>query len=297
MATAQAAYVDWGSSALRIWLVDAGGRILAQRRAPQGIGQLGGRAPLEVLDACIGGMVPADVPLLAAGMAGSRSGWREAPYATCPATLADWAGTALAAPGRAGALVLGGVAQETPRHDVMRGEELLVFGAARLLGIDSFRACLPGTHGKWVRYQAGAIREFATAMTGELYALLRSHGLLAAVCADGSVQVNAQAFAHGLDAGATTPLASALFGVRAKVLLGALEAADAADYLSGVLIGHEVHAFARANDDAPLLLMADEPLVDRYTTALARMGQEAQRVDAEAATLAGFAALREQLGR
>ena len=39
--------------------------------------------------------------------------------------------------------------------------------------------CQPGTHCKWAWMTAGEVARFATAMTGELFALLRGQGLLA----------------------------------------------------------------------------------------------------------------------
>lgn len=37
---------------------------------------------------------------------------------------------------------------------------------------------MPGTHCKWVQVQNGVVRQFATAMTGELHHLLLNHSLL-----------------------------------------------------------------------------------------------------------------------
>ena len=71
--------------------------------------------------------------------------------------------------------------------DVMRGEETQVLGLLPALpGAGPHTVCLPGTHSKWVRLQGGAIQEFATFMTGELFALLSQHGTLAAASTNGS---------------------------------------------------------------------------------------------------------------
>ena len=60
-------------------------------------------------------------------------------------------------------------------YDVMRGEETQLLGAAT-----DARGCyvMPGTHCKWVQVQNGVVRQFATAMTGELHHLLLNHSLL-----------------------------------------------------------------------------------------------------------------------
>jgi 2-dehydro-3-deoxygalactonokinase len=69
------------------------------------------------------------MPLLLAGMIGSNRGWIEAPYVSCPATLPDVAERLVwAEPSRA-AIVPGVSLIENGRADVMRGEEVQVFGA------------------------------------------------------------------------------------------------------------------------------------------------------------------------
>ena len=63
----------------------------------------------------------------------------------------------------------------------MRGEEVQLLGAVAA-GLAPADALLvqPGTHCKWVEMAGGKVADFTTAMTGELFGLLRKHGLLAA---------------------------------------------------------------------------------------------------------------------
>jgi 2-dehydro-3-deoxygalactonokinase len=63
----------------------------------------------------------------------------------------------------------------------MRGEEVQFLGAVEA-GLVPGDALLvqPGTHCKWAEMAGGRVAGFTTAMTGELFALLRTHGLLAA---------------------------------------------------------------------------------------------------------------------
>jgi 2-dehydro-3-deoxygalactonokinase len=67
-----------------------------------------------------------------------------------------------------------------PRGDVMRGEEVQLLGAvsAGLAPADAL-LCQPGTHCKWARMRDGAVAAFSTSMTGEMFALLKQHSLLA----------------------------------------------------------------------------------------------------------------------
>ena len=74
-----------------------------------------------------------DLPVLAAGMIGSRQGWLEAPYVPCPAGLPELAAGLVAVQaegGRAVRLVPGvirpGATDGFP--DVMRGEETQILG-------------------------------------------------------------------------------------------------------------------------------------------------------------------------
>ena len=65
--------------------------------------------------------------------------------------------------------------------DLLRGEETQILGALNLedrLRQGRWVLCLPGTHTKWVVVEDGRVREFFTAPTGELFALLRDRSVL-----------------------------------------------------------------------------------------------------------------------
>src|SRR3546814_20012545 len=62
----------------------------------------------------------------------------------------------------------------------MRGEEgQLLCAVAGLIVPPEALLAQPGTHCKWATMADGRIAGFTTAMTGELFALLRGHSLLA----------------------------------------------------------------------------------------------------------------------
>src|SRR6185295_6783185 len=77
--------VDWGTSRLRAWLVDADARLLAETESEKGIGSIEGDHE-AIFDSAVAGW-PA-VPAIMAGMIGSRQGWCEAAYVPCPTTPA-----------------------------------------------------------------------------------------------------------------------------------------------------------------------------------------------------------------
>jgi 2-dehydro-3-deoxygalactonokinase len=236
-----------------------------------------------------------DLPVIAAGMVGSTRGWREAPYVAAPADAAILAGAALTIADERCTIVPGVSLTTGTRADVMRGEEVQVFGAvaAGLAPADAL-FCQPGTHNKWIRTEGGRITTFATAMTGELFALLRGHGILAGML-DGPV-TDGEAFRNGLARGAgATDLTVALFEVRAGVLLGRRAPDQAAAFASGILIGADVGAQLTAGSgaDGTVHLLADGGLADLYTAAITAQGGRAVRVDSHAAFLAGIHHIRE----
>jgi len=80
------------------------------------------------------------------------------------------------------------------------------------------------------------------------------------------------AFVAGLDeARGGAPLSNALFGVRARVVTGAMPATQARSFVSGLLIGAEfVAALAGAGVD--LVCIGSATLRDRYTRAARHFG-------------------------
>ena len=62
--------------------------------------------------------------------------------------------------------------------DVMRGEEVQIFGALSIAAKPAARVLLPGTHSKHAAVNNGSVSGFVTHMTGEVFALLRDHSIL-----------------------------------------------------------------------------------------------------------------------
>ncbi len=237
-----------------------------------------------VLRDLIGGWTDGTVPILLGGMIGSRQGWHEAPYLTCPAAPSSLAARALRFDtGLGTGWIVPGVSctDASGGHDVMRGEEMQLLGAGVLDGT----VVLPGTHSKWVRMEDGAIRRFRTFMTGELFALLCTHSLLGRLMEDG--QGDPGAFDRGVDRAFADPaLTALLFSVRTEGLFGLIEPHGLADYLSGLLIGAEL---AAADHAASTTIIGEGALVERYVRAMARAGfAPAQVVAGDEAAAAGL---------
>jgi 2-dehydro-3-deoxygalactonokinase len=274
--------LDWGLSSFRAFRLDAAGTIVAQRSAPAGVLTIADGAFEATLSAQLGDWLD-DAhdagPIVAAGMIGSRQGWVEAPYVPCPAGVADLASHltrhALA---RAGAIwfVPGVRWSDAQAIDVMRGEETQIVGALAARGIGDALLCLPGTHSKWAIASGGRITRFRTYMTGELFALLRRHSILARLMPEDVVQDHddAAAFSAGI-ARAAEPggLLHHLFSARTAGLFDRIAAPALASYLSGLVIGDEIaSALATAPRDLTLLLVGAPALCARYESALAQRG-------------------------
>ena len=264
--------LDWGTTSLRAYWLDAGGDIRQTRTRPWGVRQL----PEGGFDAALTDITRdwPTLPRLACGMVGSRQGWLEVPYVDLPAdvtALQDGMRCVRANDGMDVHLVPGLRNPQGP--DVMRGEETQLFGALAMQPALAARSnwILPGTHSKWASVCDGAVVDFSTLMTGELFALLRQHSILG--IGTGDAIADDDAFVRGViaarDSGATGGL-SRLFSARALVLDGAMTTATVPESLSGLLIGEEFRsrlASAHFQPDAPLRLIGDDALCARYRLA------------------------------
>lgn len=272
--------VDWGGSSLRAYRLDAGGRIIEHRRSNDGALASHGRFS-QVLGGLIEGWSEGLVVL--SGMIGARGGWIEMPYIDCPAGIG-----ALAAgmrrldadaplAGHALWCVPGMADRGREAVDVMRGEETQIAGLLDTLGPGTHHLCLPGTHSKWVTIRDGRVVRIHTALTGELYGLLRRHSLVGALMDGGDNDAfEPSAFDAGLARSAHAGgLLHHLFGVRAAGLAG-LYGDGLASYLSGLLVGHELRGGLAVDRAHPGLVhvVGSERLIEVYTRALAALGFE-----------------------
>jgi len=246
--------LDWGTSSLRGFLMGPGGAILQTRGLPYGIQKL----PQPGLDGFEQAFreissewlaASPGLPVVASGMVGSAQGWKEMAYIACPADVQALAEKAGLVESRDGVRVLiaPGVLFDPPdaAPDVIRGEEIQIAGALALHHDLWEKSCMvmPGTHSKWVRVEKGRIVEFSTYMTGELYAILCQHSILGRLMPPADGAMSEEAFIRGLKVaanGGPSDLPHQLFSTRTLGLTRKLPAAALRDYLSGLLIGHEM---------------------------------------------------------
>jgi 2-dehydro-3-deoxygalactonokinase len=296
--------VDWGTSRLRAVLVDANGREIAEAESGDGIGSLQAGAHEAAFERLVAGWPP--VPAIVAGMAGSRQGWREAAYVSCPATPAALAAGLLrfeTSSGRPVAIIPGVVIASTIRDgDVIRGEETQIVGL--LDRAPGFRGVviLPGTHSKWARIETSAIADFQTFLTGELFDLLARQSFLRhSVADDGRDLSESPGFTLAVQrtAEAGLPFLSAIFSVRVRQLLNNVDRTDNLAYLSGLVIGGEIAA-GRASGHLELgmepKIIGTRSLARAYRKAFEVLGYKTGTLDGKDMVVAGLVHLARKTG-
>lgn len=291
---------DWGTSRLRLFLCDAAGGVLAREDGP-GVAEAGAQA--ADIFAQQTAAWDASLPAILCGMVGSTIGWREAAYLSCPVAADGIAQGTLRFDnsGRRIVIVPGlSCTNAAGLFDVMRGEETQILGALRLqpeLAGGRHLLCLPGTHAKWALVEDGKVIRFQTGLSGELFALVSAHSVLARGA--GAVNGDHPAFAEGLaTARAQTQagLLHLLFSTRSRQLAGEIPKEEAASYLSGLIIGEDVAAALRlfAPDGAVTLICTPE-LASLYGQALAAHGIASSTVTGDEAALSGLAFIHHNL--
>ncbi|PTQ73650.1 2-dehydro-3-deoxygalactonokinase [Pseudomonas sp. GV071] len=320
---AQLIALDWGTTSLRAYRLAADATVLQERTLHAGIMQLPKAARVLAgalcsdgfelaFDEACGDWLDAEphLPVIACGMVGSAQGWREATYCDTPANVTRLGHSLVTVHSVRGVdiHIVPGVIQRSRLPNVMRGEETQVLGALAHLPEQmdgSLLIGLPGSHSKWVEVADRCIVHFDTFMTGELFAVLCEHSILGRT-QQRSAHFDTEAFDRGVQValsreGQIGPL-STLFSARTLGLTGMLTATAQPDYLSGLLIGHELQALAatlrQRHGEQPLpavLLIGNYPLCQRYSRALAACGFAVVSV-AEQATERGLWYLAEAAG-
>lgn len=276
--------VDWGSTHLRAYRLDAAGNVIAHQRNDHGVLACNGdfaavlAAVLEPWD---------DTGVMLSGMIGSRGGWHEQPYVDCPVGIDGISAsvTRVDAPGFPARRLwfVPGVADHAAHGapDVMRGEETQVCALLGLLNHGTHVLCLPGTHSKWITVRDGRIASIATAMTGETYAVLRQHSVLAKLMDKDDSRFDTHAFDAGVQRSADPGgLLHHLFGVRTLGLFDRWPRVALPSYLSGLLVGHEVRAsgvFSSTPRPAQVHLIGNDRLLTAYARTLVALGMGVQR--------------------
>ncbi|MFC0400494.1 2-dehydro-3-deoxygalactonokinase [Paraburkholderia rhizosphaerae] len=297
--------LDWGTTALRAYLFDAAGQLLETRASTAGIMNLPRAASEGGFDAAFDAVCGSwlddapHLPVIAAGMVGSAQGWKEAPYVETPASAdAIVRGIVQVQTTRGIALnIVPGVLERGELPNVMRGEETQIFGALAAGGTGDAGSAvnpsaatgvqqsaligLPGTHAKWVVVRGARIERFYTFMTGEVFAALSEHTILGRTMTTPD-RPDTAAFLRGISVARNHGHAGVLatiFSTRTLGLTAQLTREEQPDYLSGLLIGHELNGLEAVLErqqatlaGRTLRLIGNEALCERYRLALTQFG-------------------------
>jgi 2-dehydro-3-deoxygalactonokinase len=290
---------DWGTTHCRLFLCQGDGSVLDSVTGP---GAADSRGRFETI--FDGLQSPwrqryGALPTILCGMVGSSIGWVQAPYVACPALPTQIAAACVSPPDDSISIVPGlSCRNRFGAPDFLRGEETQIMGALskdaalcrghRLL-------CLPGTHTKWVLLEDGAISEFLTAPTGEVFALLQEHSVLVRDAPQAATAPGGESFEQGLAEFNRFPQAQLLhrlFECRARRLSGELTPQAAAAFLSGLLIASDVagalQALPHAVAGRSVQLIGSPQLNTLYASALERHGYASAQVEGAAASIAGL---------
>lgn len=279
--------VDWGTSNFRAYLFTADGAIAEEHQAAAGILSVSDNAFEAVLEREIGRWMTPRCAVFLSGMITSRNGWLETPYVETPADLPGLAAGAREITSARGAKLrfLPGVAARHPLPDVMRGEEIQIFGS--IAPVETVTIILPGTHSKWVRVENGSIVAFRTFLTGELFALLKTHSIIGRLIPSQPSPFDAEAFLAGVRQAASNDSSGLLhdiFTARSGALLGNFGPEAVADRLSGLVIGNELREGLALGWAGEVIRLVGEPaLCARYREALSALGQASEPGPAHAA--------------
>ena len=293
--------VDWGTSNVRAWGIDANGAVAFATGSDRGMGRIGRADFPSVLDELVSTLVPGKAEIVICGMAGARQGWLEAPYLGTPASLLELGRHAVVPTGaeaRFSPRILPGICQRTPGHeDVMRGEETQLLGLGTLWPGFSGVVCMPGTHSKWATLDEGRVTRFETAMTGELYELFAEHSVLRhSLSGERAGPATEDGVTEGLATGLARPeiLTALAFRSRAASLLADKGPDWCSGYLSGLLIGAEVAGHRSWLTGGAVPLIGSARLNRLYGAALKNLGVASFAIDAAEATIAGLKEARAQ---
>ena len=291
--------VDWGTSSLRGALINNEGVVLEKRAFPQGIMQIAHGQFQHVFEQRFGDWMASDTLCLISGMAGSRQGWREAPYCPCPSGFEDIAQHLQWIEKDRIGIVPGLSTWNDDTPDVMRGEEIQIFGALASQHIQNAQFVLPGTHSKWAHVDDGKITAFKTFMTGEFYALLSQHSILAKTCLP-DAPLKKEVFIEGvMQSQKPGGLLHHAFSARSLALFEKLNPAQSSSYISGLLIGEEIKSAKNERSEklenkTPLFILGNGQLTQRYGFAMEALGLSATAL-ADEVTWTGLWALAQHL--
>ncbi|GAB3056405.1 2-dehydro-3-deoxygalactonokinase [Salinicoccus sesuvii] len=204
--------------------------------------------------------------IIASGMITSNLGLREVPHIVAPANVDDFRKgmekdeiygiSCYFIPGMKNKAIDGsGTLEEIREMDIMRGEEVEVFGLLEQMDISGEGVIvLPGSHTKFVRVSKDKqlISCFST-LGGELVQAVQSNTILSSSLEDGLIDtLETEHLENGYLKAKTEGLTRSLFGVRLLDMYTAVSGNQRANYLLGAIYHEDVQALKFYTDGLDL---------------------------------------------
>lgn len=259
--------VDWGTTNFRAFAIDEENNVQAQIELSMGLKQVSDGEFAKCLEQALEPWISGyqELPIYMAGMVGSSNGWVDVPYVSTPASVSKLANKTyrFTLPWGATAYIVPGISHKTDddEFDVMRGEEVQIFGLINKVNTGSFSAVLPGTHSKHVIVQNDELVLFDSYMTGELFSVIRDHTIIGRDIPQ--QRQSHSAFVKGVLSGQNGGATSQIFKARTGKIFTQIEENEVEDFLSGILIGSELKEL----DSESTYLVGNEKLCSRYQLA------------------------------
>jgi len=264
--------VDWGSTNLRAKLCIEG-RLEECLTSEQGVKHVEAGGFESVLESICSRWKTdyPDMDIVMSGMVGSREGWKEVPYCQTPLGVAELAKamTSLHTKSMGEVYVVPGLRHDFSdgTTDVMRGEEIEVFGVLAESEKSELTVCGPGTHSKWVNCRDKKIVSFRTWFTGEAFDKLTKDSLISGGDEGNARRIDNDVFIRGLEhSGRAGGLLHHLFLGRTDMLTNRVKAEHLPGLISGLLIGHEVRE-AKGFAEGEIQLIGNNQSAELYARA------------------------------
>ena len=227
-----------------------------------------------------------------AGMIGSRDGWHETGYLSCPVCIHSLGANIIQVtdidfhP----VFIVPGISAlaSSDLPDVIRGEETQIFGVMNESSVNNLMACVPGTHSKWIQVDDNQITRFSTFITGEMFAAMRRCGSISSMLNDSAIDNNS--FMEGVgvsqrDGG----ILNHLFSIRARSVTDCNGSKLNKSYLSGLLIGAEIKSALEIYPEIPeIVVIGAEPLIHDYSLAFSGLDISVSSSTSEQAFIKGL---------
>ena len=286
--------VDWGSTRFRAYLLDETGELVDSVSNDQGIFSREQASYEEILfrncEKWLRWMP--EIPVFLAGMIGSRDGWVETGYLSCPVSLRSLGANIIQVEDISShpVYIVPGISTLAAPGlpDVIRGEETQIFGVMDRLKVNNLMACVPGTHSKWIQVNDSRITRFSTFVTGEMFAAMRRCGSISSLL-DKSV-TDSNRFMEGVgvsqrDGG----LLNHLFSIRALAVTRRKGSKSDESYLSGLLVGAEIRSALEIYPEvSDIVVIGADALIHDYSLAFSGLGISVSSYTSESAFIQGL---------